>query len=61
MITVLDIEVTFQGKWGGDSDPTPYHQDNKLVSVQYLTNTGQREFLVFHHEEGQRTSVTKIS
>ena len=52
MITVLDIECTFQGKWGSaDSDPTPYHPDNKLVSVGYTTSSGLRDYLIFYHNE----------
>jgi DNA polymerase I-like protein with 3'-5' exonuclease and polymerase domains len=55
MITILDTETTFQGKWQSDtSDPTPYNPENKLVSVQYKTSLGQKEFLTFYHKEGNR-------
>ena len=52
MLTVIDIETTYQGKWDTDtSDPTPYNTANKLVSVGYQTNTGEKGYLIFHHKE----------
>jgi len=52
MITILDVETTYQGRWGNDdSDPTPYHPDNRLVSVGYQTSSGKKENLVFFHKE----------
>lgn len=51
MLTVLDIEVTFQGKWNSDDgDPTVYNPLNKLVSVQYKTTTGEAGCLIFNHK-----------
>lgn len=55
MLTVLDIETTFQGKFGSpDSDPSPYNPKNRLVSVGYLTNTGESGYLFFYHKEADR-------
>ena len=51
MQTVLDIETTFQGCWGGDSDPSPYNPLNKLVSAGYKTTTGLQDYLMFNHAE----------
>lgn len=63
MLTVLDIECTFQGKWESDSsDPTPYNPANKLVSVGYKTSTGEQDYLIFYHDEkepGQIANNTK--
>jgi len=51
MFTILDIECTYQGKWGSDdSDGTPYNALNKLVSVGYKTTTGEQGYLIFHHK-----------
>lgn len=55
MLTVLDVETTFQGKWqSDDSDPTPYHPLNKLVSVGYRTSTGEHDYLIFYHDENKQ-------
>lgn len=55
MFTVLDVETTYQGKWGSDdSDPSPYNPLNKLVSVGYRTSTGENAYLIFHHKEGAK-------
>ncbi len=52
MLTVLDIETTFQGRWGSDeSDGTPYNPLNKLVAVGYRTTTGEEDYLIFNHKE----------
>lgn len=52
MLTVIDIETTYQGRWDSDdTDPTPYNTNNKLVSVGYQTNTGEKDYLIFHHKE----------
>ena len=57
MITVLDIETTFQGRWQSDSsDPTPYNPDNRLVSVGYKTTTGESDYLIFHHKDSRNVS-----
>lgn len=51
MLTVLDIETTYQGKFGADDgDPTVYNPLNKLVSVGYKTSTGKSGYLIFHHK-----------
>lgn len=55
MLTVLDIECTYQGKWNSDSsDPTPYNPANKLVSVGYKTSTGEEDYLIFYHKENDK-------
>jgi len=46
MITCLDIENTFHAK-----DNMPYSGDNMLVSVGYLTNTDEKNYLCFYHAE----------
>lgn len=52
MITILDVETTYQGKWNADdSDPTPYHPNNRLVSVGYQTSSGKKDYLFFHHKD----------
>jgi len=50
MITCLDIENTFHGK-----DNMPYSGDNMLVSVGYLTNTKEKNYLCFYHAEKSPT------
>ncbi len=52
MLTVLDVETTYQGKFDSDgSDPTPYNPANKLVSVGYKTDSGEQDYLIFFHDE----------
>ena len=58
MLTVIDVEVTYQGRFGSDeSDPTPYNKLNKLVSVGYRTSTGERDYFIFHHNESKNKAV----
>ena len=52
MQTVIDVEVTFQGKWGSDeSDASPYNPLNKLVSVGYKTTTGESGYVILNHTQ----------
>ena len=54
MITFLDVETTFQiNPNNRRSDPSPFHNDNKLVSVQYATDAGEPVFKWFYHEQKQ--------
>ena len=57
MITCLDIENTFEGK-----NSMPYNGENMLVSVGYLTKTGEKEYLCFYHAEQEPTfnNVTSL-
>jgi len=51
MITFLDVETMFQiNPETKRSDPTPFHKDNQLVSVQFATDDGEPQFHWFHHE-----------
>ena len=52
MITTLDVETTFQKNASRRSDPTPFHHDNYLVSVQYNTcSDNTPKFVWFNHDE----------
>jgi len=52
MITTLDVETTFQRDASRRSDPTPFHHDNYLVSVQYNTcSDNTPKFVWFNHDE----------
>ena len=52
MITTLDVETTFQKDASRRSDPTPFHHDNYLVSVQYNTcSDNTPKFVWFNHDE----------
>lgn len=52
MRIVLDIETTYQSISAKKSNPSPYHKDNKLVSVGWLdVATGYQEYLYFHHNK----------
>ncbi len=58
MFTCLDIECTYQGRFGADdSDASPYNPLNKLVSVGYKTSTGEEDYLVFYHDENPRATI----
>lgn len=48
METVLDIECTFT-KIGDKTNPTPFHPDNKLVSLGYK-NATHNNYHVFNHK-----------
>ncbi len=51
MITVLDVETMFQtNPETKRTDPSPFHKDNKLVSVQYVTENNPPMFHWFHHD-----------
>ena len=51
MITFLDVETMFQiNPETKRSDPTPFHKDNQLVSVQLAVDDGEPRFHWFHHE-----------
>ena len=58
MITFLDVETTFVIKENKRSDPSPFHQDNKLVSVQYSQGSQKPEFVWFSHVTMSGTSLT---
>jgi DNA polymerase I-like protein with 3'-5' exonuclease and polymerase domains len=52
MITFLDVETTFQiNPDNRRSDPSPFHKDNKLVSVQYATGGDEPVFKWFYHQD----------
>lgn len=60
-ITVLDVETTFQTDEKGNTDPSPYHPDNYLVSVglsSFDENYKNKniDYLCFQHNE-QPTDV----
>lgn len=52
MITVLDVETTFQkDPETRRTDPSPFHKDNKLVSVQYAMGDDEPAICWFHHQD----------
>ena len=52
MITFLDVETTFQiNPDNRRSDPSPFHKDNKLVSLQYATGGDEPVFKWFYHQD----------
>jgi DNA polymerase I-like protein with 3'-5' exonuclease and polymerase domains len=52
MITTLDVETTFHVSENKRSDPTPFHPNNRLVSVQYNTCQNlEPQFVWFYHEK----------
>lgn len=51
MITTLDVETMFQkNPETKRTDPSPFHKDNKLVSVQYAIEDDEPVFRWFHHD-----------
>ena len=64
MITVLDVETTFQkDPETRRTDPSPFNSDNKLVSVQYATEGNAPAICWFYHVDGtinSRDSFTII-
>ena len=54
MITTLDVETMFQtNPETKRTDPSPFHRDNKLVSVQYACGDDEPVFHWFHHDTKQ--------
>ena len=54
MITTLDVETMFQtNPETKRTDPSPFHKDNKLVSVQYAFGDDAPVFHWFHHDTKQ--------
>jgi DNA polymerase I-like protein with 3'-5' exonuclease and polymerase domains len=52
MITTLDVETTFHVGETKRADPTPFHPNNRLVSVQYNTCQDKTpKFVWFYHEK----------
>ena len=52
MITTLDVETTFHVGETKRTDPTPFHPNNRLVSVQYNTCQDlEPKFVWFYHEK----------
>jgi DNA polymerase I-like protein with 3'-5' exonuclease and polymerase domains len=52
MITFLDVETMFQiNPETKRSDPSPFHKDNKLVSVQYALDDAEPIFKWFYHQD----------
>lgn len=61
MLTVIDVETTYQGRWGSDDgDPMAYNPNNKLVSVGYKTTTGEEDYLIFNHKEFNYANTSAI-
>jgi DNA polymerase I-like protein with 3'-5' exonuclease and polymerase domains len=51
MITVIDVETTFQKNKNNGFDPSPFHPDNKLVSVGLESKFGNEYYFTYHSEK----------
>lgn len=52
MKTTLDFETTFQPSPNGGNDPTPFHEDNYLVSAGFkILDTQEEGYLYFKHND----------
>ncbi len=51
MITVIDVETTYQKNKNNGFDPSPFHPDNKLVSVGLESGFGNEYYFTFHSEK----------
>ena len=51
MITVVDVETTYQKNKNNGFDPSPFHPDNKLVSVGLESKFGSEYYFTYHSEK----------
>ena len=51
MITVVDVETTYQKNKNNGFDPSPFHPDNKLVSVGLESKFGNEYYFTYHSEK----------
>ena len=51
MITVIDVETTYQKNKHNGFDPSPFHPDNKLVSVGLESGFGNEYYFTYHSEK----------
>ena len=51
MITVVDVETTYQKNQNNGFDPSPFHPDNKLVSVGLESKFGNEYYFTYHSEK----------
>jgi DNA polymerase I-like protein with 3'-5' exonuclease and polymerase domains len=51
MITVVDVETTYQKNKHNGFDPSPFHPDNKLVSVGLESGFGNEYYFTYHSEK----------
>ena len=60
MITVVDVETTFQKNKNNGFDPSPFHANNKLVSVGLDSKYGLEYYFTHHSEKVSRGGVARI-
>ena len=60
MITVIDVETTYQKNKNNGFDPSPFHPDNKLVSVGLESKYGSEYYFIFHSEKVSKGGVARI-
>ena len=60
MITVVDVETTFQKTQHNGFDPSPFHADNKLVSVGLDSKYGLEYYFTYHTERVSKGGVARI-
>ena len=51
MITTVDVETTYQKNKNNGFDPSPFHPDNKLVSVGLESKFGNEYYFTYHSEK----------
>ena len=60
MITILDIETTFQKNKNNGFDPSPFHKDNKLVSVGMESKYGSEYYFLYHTEKISKGGAARV-
>ena len=60
MITVVDVETTYQKNKNNGFDPSPFHPDNELVSVGLESKYGSEYYFTYHSEKVSRGGVARI-
>ncbi len=60
MITVIDVETSFQKTEDGGYDPSPFHPDNILVSVGLDSKYGNEYYFTGHSEKVSKGGKARI-
>lgn len=60
MITILDIETTFTKNKNNGFDPSPFHKDNKLVSVGMESKYGSEYYFLYHTEKISKGGAARV-
>jgi len=60
MITIVDVETTFQKNKHNGFDPSPFHADNKLVSVGLDSKYGLEYYFTYHSERISKGCYARI-